>query len=270
MSPIFYIPTARVTVCNPPMPRLMEHGSVVLCGVDICGARWPLCSGSTVVLSGPFRATVALARTWDDAPRTFMLTVRCTDAGGSIVAAASRRRIGGLVPDTLGLETALATAGQYSIQVSVLADSTGCGEFSEIFVLPAVTVNVPAAAVPAAVAAAAPTAAPAVEPMAETPVPIKVSYVDGDHPAVIRRLTFPAQGAAPGGPLYEELIAALRAAFRAELPPSAASRLTYVDDEGDEVAVSSDAEVADALRLHRSLMLRCPGAGALRMTLARA
>ena len=266
MAPIFYLPSVNVVVSNPPMPRLMEKGAVVLCGVDICGARWPL--PHSIAQSGAsFRATVALARTWDDAPRVFMLTARCIDANGAIVAAAARRRIAGMLPETLGLEAPLTAAGFYEIQVSILADVEDCGEFSELFELPTVKVQVSAAA-------PSPSPTPVAKPADsdfDAPVALKVSFVDGGRPAVIRRLTFPAPGTVASGPLFEDLMSVLLSAFRAELPPSARSRLTYVDDEGDEVAISSDAEVADALRVHRAQQQRCSGGtvGALRMTLAR-
>jgi hypothetical protein len=272
MSPIFFLPSVTVSVSNPPMPRLMESDTVILCGVDVCGARWPLQGAVSLSSAASFRATVALARTWDDAPRSFMIVARCTDSNGAILAAAARKRINGLLPETLGLEAAIDKSGDYLVQVSVLADVSGCGEFSEIFVLPAVAVSVPAAAdsaAPAPLAAAA--CASATDADWDAPVALKVSFVDGDRPPVIRRLTFPVSSGL-SGPIFEDLMASLLTAFRAELPPSAASRLTYADEDGDEVTVSSDAEVADALRLHRAQQLRRSGgpAGALRMTLARA
>lgn len=272
LAPIFYLPAVTVVVSNPPMPRLMECAAVVLCGVDVCGVRWPLDSGVSIASGSPFRATVALARTWDDAPQVFMMITRCTDSNGAIMAAATRKRISGMLPETLGLEAACNKPGNYRIQVSVLADVSACGEFSEIFVLSPVTVQVLDEAKPAALPLQlAPCAAAPVDAESYVPVALKVSFVDGDRSPVIRRLAFPS-GAGPGGALFEDLMAALLSAFRAELPPSAASRLTYVDDEGDEVAISSDAEVADALRLHRAQLARRSGgpSGALRMTLSRA
>lgn len=71
---IFFIPARPVTVTNPPAPRIDQKSAVVLCGIDVCGARWPDLRSEPVV-DGTGRIIIAVSRTWDDAPTEFILSV---------------------------------------------------------------------------------------------------------------------------------------------------------------------------------------------------
>lgn len=58
------MPPVSVTVTNPPMPKLRECNkrSVVLCGIDINGARWPRLIADAVA-DDIMRVQIAIART---------------------------------------------------------------------------------------------------------------------------------------------------------------------------------------------------------------
>jgi len=243
LVPIFVIPNRSVFASNPPMPRLMESGSVVLCGVDICGTRFPWSSYCNAPYTAPCKlnATVALARTWDDAPKDFALLIRCVAENGECKSAIVRRDIKGLIPATIGLEAPLEAAGTYVITAYVLADLGNGEHLEEVFALPSLTLNVSAALNSREIAH--PT-------FAIEPVSIKIALVDAGNGTVIRRFTFPTAERFVSDGMFDELISAVRSSFRLELSPASSFRLTYTDDEGDDVVVSSDSEVVDALALH--------------------
>merc|ERR1712127_128647 len=94
---IFFIPARLVRATNPPPPRIQQADAVVLCGVDICGARWPtLCAEP--VCNGIGRVIVAVSRTWEDAPTDFILTVQDISNARS---ANVRKSIKSCIPETI-------------------------------------------------------------------------------------------------------------------------------------------------------------------------
>ena len=145
---IFFIPARRVLVTNPPAPRIQHSDAVVLCGVDICGARWPDLRAQPVV-DGTGRVIVAVTRTWHDAPTTLIMTVH--DEANSRKASV-RKCITSCHPETLGLEVPMRTPGTLRLLVRVAAEYPD-GSVRQLFEVPAVEVPVHALVNPAAVLA---------------------------------------------------------------------------------------------------------------------
>ena len=134
---IFFIPARRVLATNPPPPRIQQCDAVVLCGVDICGARWPELKALPVA-DGSGRVIVAVSRTWDDAPTDFILTIYDVDNGRS---ANVRKTITSCVPETIGLEVPMCCAGTVTLMARVSAQYPD-GSVRTLFEIPAVDVQV--------------------------------------------------------------------------------------------------------------------------------
>ena len=143
---IFFIPARPVQVTNPPPPRIQQADAVVLCGIDVCGARWPDLRAEPVS-SGTGRVIVAVARTWEDAPTEFILTLHDVSHGRS---ASVRKSIKSCVPETIGLEVPMKAAGVMTLLVRVAAQYAD-GSVRTLFEIPAVDVQVHAVATPPAV-----------------------------------------------------------------------------------------------------------------------
>jgi len=134
---IFLIPARQVHVTNPPPPRIQQADAVVLCGIDVCGARWPDLRAEPVS-NGTGRVIVAVARTWEDAPTDFILTLHDINNGRS---ASVRKSITTCVPETIGLEVPMKTAGVMTLLVRVAAQYAD-GSVRTLFEIPAVDVQV--------------------------------------------------------------------------------------------------------------------------------
>jgi len=258
---IFHIPARHVKVTNPPMPRLAEQEAVVLCGVDVQGGRWPHLATSKV-RNGTMRVIMALARTWDDAPDMFALVVRDLSMGRTAVV---RKHLPGTTPATIGLDVPMTEPGRYLVEVSVAAIATG-GQLRTLFTLPPATVEVVAAPAPALVVPKAVTveAVPRAmeEQLVEVVTPVKVTLNSSGVDSVIRRLSLGLRLRSDGTPVggFQTVMASVSAAFKADLKPVAPTTLTYRDEDGDAVVISSDHELGIALQ-HRA------GGPLLRMTL---
>jgi hypothetical protein len=134
---IFLIPARQVHVTNPPPPRIQQAEAVVLCGIDVCGARWPDLRAEPVS-NGTGRVIVAVARTWEDAPTDFILTLHDVNNGRS---ASVRKSITTCVPETIGLEVPMKNAGVMTLLVRVAAQYAD-GSVRTLFEIPAVDVQV--------------------------------------------------------------------------------------------------------------------------------
>jgi len=256
---IFLIPARLVTVTNPPAPRIQQTDAVVLCGVDICGARWPdLCAEP--VVDGTGRVMVAVCRMWEDAPTEFIMTVHDVYNGRSAVM---RKSISSCIAETIGLEVPMKTAGGVMLVVSVSAQYAD-GSVRHLFEVPAVNVDVHDVILPPAVESFIevdfePFSEPEIvdgeegyateEYETESPcvsreetVSLKVGYHSGSEAeaCVIRRLSVTFGVDAKGKYIdpMDTLMGVLTRAFMAELDADSPTQL--IDSSGDTMTRDED------------------------------
>lgn len=265
---LFVVPGRKVEVTNPPMPRIGEHpDSVVLCGIDVNGGRFPDLVPQPVT-DGALRVILAFSRTWDDAPVDFALIVRALAPGGEARSTAVRKNVSSFDPVTIGLTAPMVDAGVHVLEVSLAREEAG-GRLVSLFTLPEVAVTVDRSAAPA-IDVAAP-ARVAAEDTAEEDDDVvlvereAVSYeVVGLKvamgAAVMRRLSVPVpidQARFPIGG-YDVVEAAVCQAFASDLRVGNAVNLRYCDGDGDHVTMSCDEELGEAMRQrpHSSATIR--------------
>ena len=134
---ILFIPARPIHVTNPSPPRIQQNDAVVLCGVDICGARWPDLLAAPVT-SGSGRVIVAIARTWNDAPTEFIMTVLDVN---NCRSATVRKCVTSCEAETIGLNVPMTSEGNLVLLVRVWAQYAD-GSKHMLFEVPGVDVEV--------------------------------------------------------------------------------------------------------------------------------
>mmetsp|Transcript_24121 Transcript_24121/g.78494 ORF Transcript_24121/g.78494 Transcript_24121/m.78494 type:complete len:570 (+) Transcript_24121:2239-3948(+) len=271
---IFRFPPRKVSVSNPPMPRIAEKDSVVLCGIDIHGARWPNLK-SNVVNNGRLQVIMAIARTWEDAPNKFALVVRDVTDPNEVRKAAVFKTSEDLEPFTIGLHVPLAEEGRRLLEVEVAAVVEGGLE--KLFSVQQIAIDVIAPAVEEAAVeeeSGSEDVVSSVDSCSETTeeavlvqpefkervackksvLPLKATFSSQDADSVIRRLSVPVELDEEEVPVegFSAVTDALVYAFRNELKMGCDDvKISYTDEDGDEVMISCDEELGLAMQQFR-------------------
>ena len=254
---VFSVQDRKVHVRNPPPQVLAENEGLVLCGVDT----------PAHVGTGSMKAIVALQRMREDAPSSLCLIARNVLPDGSKRAAVVRKMVHGTEAQTIGIEVPMGEAGEHWVEFSV-AECTEEGNV-EIFFIPARLVRVTNSKPDGACKAYEPFSEPelievqtededeeaelvSAPAVAVETVSFKVGFLSGadSEASVIRRLPVMLGVDVKGKHVeaFQAISEAIMRAFVTELDPSIKPSLCFTDECGAELPISSDLDVAAALR----------------------
>eukprot|EP00960_Hanusia_phi_P057935 763720-Hanusia_phi.AAC.6 len=271
---IFRFPPRVVSVSNPPMPRIAEKDSVVLCGIDVHGARWPNLQAD-VVRQGKLQVIMAIARTWEDAPTKFALVVRDVTDLNHARRAVVHKTSEDLEPFTIGLHVPMTEEGTRLLEVEVAA--VGEGGLETLFSVQQIAVEVVAPVVEVVapvedsgseeVLSSADNCSDTTEEavlvqpesrecvaLKKKVLPLKATFSPQDAAVVIRRLSVPVEVDEEEIPVdgFSAMTDALVYAFRNELRMGCDKvRVSYKDEDGDDVMISCDEELGLAMQQMR-------------------